>query len=111
MDVSQLLGTIGARLGPDVGFGGIAGAVVGFTAKKVTKLVALALGLVFIVIQVLVYMKFVSVDWGAVQTGAEHVWSDGAGVTLADRAWQVISANLPFGAAFAAGFAIGFKLG
>ena len=98
-------------LAPELGFGGVAGAVVGYTSKKVTKLVALALGLVFIVIQVLVYLKFVSVDWGAVQTGAEHVWADAAGVTLADRAWEVISANLPFGAAFAAGFALGFKLG
>ena len=107
MDLGGLLGTVGA----DLGFGGVAGAVVGYAAKKVTKLVALALGLVFIVIQVLVYLKFVSVDWGAVQTGAEHVWADAAGVTLADRAWEVISANLPFGAAFAAGFALGFKLG
>src|SRR5262245_2565084 len=98
-------------LGTDLGFGGVAGAVVGYTAKKVTKLVAIVLGLVFITIQVLVYMQFVSVDWNAVQQGAEHVWSDTNGVTLADRAWEVLSANLPFGAAFAAGFAIGFKLG
>lgn len=107
MNFDGLLGTVGA----DLGFGGVAGAVVGYAAKKVTKLVALALGLVFIVIQVLVYLRFVSVDWGAVQTGAEQVWVDAAGVTLADRAWEVISANLPFGAAFAVGFGVGFKLG
>ena len=35
----------------ELGFGGVAGAVVGYTAKKVTKLVALALGLMFIAIQ------------------------------------------------------------
>ncbi|MDX2168709.1 MAG: FUN14 domain-containing protein [Deltaproteobacteria bacterium] len=107
MDVSALL----AKLGPDLGFGGVAGAVVGYTAKKVTKLVALALGLVFIVIQALVYLNYVSVNWAAVQSGAEHLWSDAQGVTLADRAWAIVSANLPFGAAFAAGFALGFKLG
>jgi uncharacterized membrane protein (Fun14 family) len=107
MDASQLL----SRLAPDLGFGGVAGAVVGFTAKKVTKLVALALGLVFIVIQLLVYCDVLTVNWIAVQSGAEHVWADAHGVTLADRAWLVLSANLPFGAAFAAGFALGFKLG
>jgi uncharacterized membrane protein (Fun14 family) len=107
MDFSQLL----ARFGPDLGFGGVAGAVVGYTAKKVTKLVALALGLVFIVIQTLVYLDVISVNWTAVQNGAEHVWSDAHGVTLADRAWTILSANLPFGAAFAAGFALGFKVG
>ncbi len=107
MDVSGWLG----ELAPELGFGGVAGAVVGYAAKKLTKLVALALGLVFLVIQGLVYLQVVSVDWGVVQSGAEHVWTDAQGVTLADRAWAIIAANLPFGAAFAAGFAIGFKLG
>ena len=45
------------------------------------------------------------------QHTAEHVWKDGQGVTLADRAWEVISANLPFGGGFVAGFALGFKMG
>ena len=105
---------LGALLsGPagELGFGGVAGAIVGYTAKKLTKLVALALGLVFIAIQGLVYLKFVSVDWNAVQSTAEHVWTDAQGVTLADRAWEVLSANLPFGGGFVAGFALGFKLG
>ncbi|MEO8603531.1 MAG: FUN14 domain-containing protein [bacterium] len=107
MDVSALV----ERLGPDLGFGGVAGAVVGYTAKKVTKLIALALGLVFILIQLLVYFDVLLVNWTVVQNGAHHVWSDGHGVTLADRAWTILSANLPFGAAFAAGFALGFKIG
>ena len=107
MDLSSALSSIA----PDLGFGGVAGAVVGYTAKKVTKLVAILLGLVFIAVQYLVYMKFVSVDWSAVQHTAEHVWSDAQGVTLADRAWAIVSANLPFGGAFVAGFALGFKLG
>lgn len=100
-----------ASLAPELGFGGAAGAVVGYASKKVTKVVALALGLVFITIQALVYLHLVTVDWHAVQAGAEHVWTDPHGVTLATRAWRVLSANLPFGAAFAAGFGIGFKMG
>lgn len=103
---SLLSGPAGA-----LGFGGVAGAIVGYTAKKLTKLMALALGLLFITIQTLVYLKFVSVDWNAVQSTAEHVWKDAQGITLADRAWEVISANLPFGGGFIAGFALGFKLG
>lgn len=98
-------------VGPELGFGGVAGAVVGYTAKKLTKLVALALGLVFIVIQVLIYFHFIAVDWQAIEHSAHEVWSDAHGVTLADRAWQVVSANLPFGGAFAVGFGIGFKVG
>lgn len=105
---------LGALLsGPvgELGFGAVAGAIVGYTAKKLTKLAALVLGLIFIVIQGLVYLKFVSVDWNAVQHSAEHVWRDTQGMTLADRAWDVISANLPFGGGFVAGFALGFKIG
>jgi uncharacterized membrane protein (Fun14 family) len=94
-----------------LGFGGIAGAVVGYTAKKATKIVAIALGCVFILLQILVYEGFITVDWTAVQGTAEKVWTDEGGRTLADHAWEIISANLPFGGGFAAGFALGFKIG
>jgi uncharacterized membrane protein (Fun14 family) len=95
----------------ELGFGGVAGAVVGYAAKKLTKLAALALGLVFLLIQALVYLQFVAVDWNAVQHSAEHVWKDPHGVTLAQRGWEILSANLPFGGGFVAGFALGFKFG
>ena len=107
MDLSQLFGSSLASLG----FGGVAGAVVGYTAKKVTKLVALVLGLAFILVQVLVYQGLVSVNWGAVQTTAEGVWTDPQGVTLAEHAWAILTANLPFGGGFVTGFVLGFKLG
>jgi uncharacterized membrane protein (Fun14 family) len=107
MDLSQLLGGNIASLG----FGGMAGLVVGYTAKKVTKLVAIGLGLAFILVQVLAYNGFITVNWMAVQSTAETVWVDPHGVTLADRAWTILSANLPFGGGFLAGFLLGFKLG
>lgn len=107
MDATTML----KGIAPELGFGGVAGAVVGYASKKVTKLVALALGLMFIAIQALVYMQYITVDWRAVQDSAEQVWTDPQGVTLAEHAWQILSANLPFGAGFATGFAIGFKLG
>ena len=107
MDLSQLLG----GLAPSLGFGGVAGLVVGYTAKKVTKLVALALGLVFIVVQLLAYEGLLTVNWDAVQSTAENVWTGAQGATLANRAWEMLTANLPFGGAFAAGFALGLKLG
>ena len=105
------LGTLLSGPAGQLGFGGVAGMMVGYASKKVTKLVALALGLLFITVQGLVYLKFVSVDWNAVQQTAAHVWRDAQGVTLADRVWDVLSANLPFGGGFVAGFAMGFKFG
>lgn len=108
MDLSQLLGTPTVTA---LGFGGAAGLVVGYTAKKITKLLALALGLTFILVQALAYEGLITVNWGVVQNTAENVWTDPHGMTLADRAWAVLTANLPFGGGFVAGFALGFKLG
>jgi uncharacterized membrane protein (Fun14 family) len=94
-----------------LGFGGVAGLVVGYTAKKLTKLAAILLALLFILVQVLAYQGWIQVEWAAVEESAKGVWADESGVTLADRAWQILTANLPFGGAFVAGFALGFKLG
>lgn len=94
-----------------LGFGGVAGAIVGYTAKKAAKVVAIALGCLFILLQVLVYKGFITVDWTLVQGTAEAVWTDPNGHTLADHAWEILTANLPFGGGFVAGFALGFKIG
>jgi uncharacterized membrane protein (Fun14 family) len=107
MDLGNLLGAPLASLG----FGGAAGLVVGYAAKKVTKVVAVLLGLLFILLQVLVYNDLITVNWNAVQHTAQQVWTDPNGVTLADRAWGILTANLPFGGGFVTGFALGFKLG
>jgi len=107
MDLNQLVGPNLASLG----FGGVAGAVVGYTAKKVTKMVAIMLGLAFILIQLLVHQGLVTVDWNAVENTAHGVWVDPHGHTLAERAWGMLTANLPFGGGFVTGFLLGFKLG
>ena len=107
MDIGHLLGPIL----PSLGFGGAAGLAVGYTAKKLTKLLALLLGCAFILLQLAAYEGFVTVNWDAVQGTAAHVWTDPHGVTLADRLWEIVTANLPFGSGFVAGFALGLRLG
>lgn len=94
-----------------LGFGGVAGAVVGYAAKKATKLLAILLGVLFILVQLLAYYGYITVNWAAVQAGAEAIWTSQDGRTLADRLWDILTANLPFGGGFVAGFALGFKLG
>jgi uncharacterized membrane protein (Fun14 family) len=84
----------------------VAGAIVGYTAKKMAKLAALARadacdsGLV---------SALVSVDWNTVQHTAENVWR-AHGVTLADRSWRCHRQSAVRGW-FIAGFALGFKIG
>ena len=108
MDLNDLVGGLPLS---SLGFGGFAGLVVGYAAKKIAKLTALLLGVLFILVQVLAYNGYISINWGEVQHSAEGVWIDPRGMTLADRAWTIVTANLPFGAAFVGGFALGFKLG
>lgn len=94
-----------------LGFGGVAGAIAGYAAKKLTKLAAILIGVLFILIQGMVYLGWITVDWVAVQQTAEGVWEDPEGISLAERAMDVLVANLPFGGGFVGGFLIGFKLG
>ena len=94
-----------------LGFGGVTGMLVGYTAKKLTKVVAILLGIVFILVQFLVWKGFISVNWEVVQTTAEQVWETPDGRTLADRVWEIMTISLPFGGGFVGGFALGFKLG
>lgn len=95
----------------EVGFGAIAGIAVGYTAKKITKLAALLLGSLFIAIQILSYLGWISVDWGQVQQQAEQVMVAEDGVSRLDQWKAVITANLPFAGSFLAGFAVGYKIG
>ncbi len=105
-EVEPLMGPLAG-----MGFGGLAGAVVGYTAKKLTKMLAFLLGGLFIAIQLLAYYGFIQVDWVAVQSTAEQAMQSEDGRTVAERAWQILSANLPWGGGFVAGFVVGFKLG
>ncbi len=105
-ELSELAGPLAG-----LGFGGLAGAVVGYTAKKLTKMLALLLGLAFVLVQVAAHLGWIQVDWIAVQTSAESAVHSEQGRALAEDGWRILTANLPWGGGFVAGFAIGFKLG
>ena len=104
-------GTLLRDFGPSMTFGGAAGLVVGYTAKKVAKGFALVLGLGFILIQVLSYYGFITVNWGGVEARATSLWMDSHGESLPNRFWEMLTSNLPFGGTFVAGFMIGFHKG
>src|SRR5690606_23339444 len=50
-----------------LGFGAVAGFIAGYALKKVGKLLAIALGILFVALQLLAWSGFISVDWGVVQ--------------------------------------------
>ena len=96
---------------PGLGFGGLVGFVVGFTAKKISKVAAFALGSLVILAAVLQSLGWITINWGAVEQSTKPLLQDPSGLSIADRAWAVLVANIPFGGGFAGGFALGFKVG
>jgi uncharacterized membrane protein (Fun14 family) len=94
-----------------LGFGGIAGLCVGYFTKKAAKVLALLLGCLFILLQVLAYYNIVSINWGGVSSAWDSAAESGAIEGALGSLTTVLLHNLPFGAAFLAGFAIGVKKG
>ncbi len=92
-----------------LGFGGLAGLVVGFVLKKLAKLLAVLLGLLFVLLQVLAYYKFIHVDWQAITAAASP--TAGAAEATAGKLKEILVYNLPFAGGFGLGFLIGFKRG
>ena len=87
----------------------MAGAVAGYAAKKLAKLTAIFLGILFILLQLLAYHHLVEIRWGEVGEAAKGL--SGPSGSVAGAFWKIITHNLPFGAAFGVGFLIGFKKG
>ncbi len=92
-------------------FGAIAGFAAGYALKKVGKIVAIALGLLFVVLQVLAYYGFVSINWVEVQSRVNPLLE---GESL-NSFWQgllnVLTYNVTFAAAFVPGFIVGLRRG
>lgn len=92
-------------------FGALAGFAAGYALKKIGKLAALALGLLFIALQVLAYYGFVTINWLEVQNRVDPLLN-GSSV---NRLWQglvnILTYNLTFAAAFVPGLVIGLRRG
>jgi uncharacterized membrane protein (Fun14 family) len=92
-------------------FGAVAGFMAGYALKKVGKLLAIAVGLLFVAIQVLAYYGFVTVNWGAVQNRVDPLLEP----TSLNQAWKgliaLLTYNITFAAAFIPALLIGVKRG
>lgn len=98
-----------AWLGTGVGFGLVSGWAVGYALKKVALFAAFIVGIVFIIIQLMVVNRFLTVDWNAVSTFFGH-----ASRTLSGPHpswWNVLIANFPWAGSFGVGFYLGFRKG
>ena len=94
-----------------ISFGLLAGFAAGYALKKVGKLLAVALGLLFIALQILAYYGFVTVNWTEVQEQVDPLLEASA----LNRLWQslidILTYNLTFAVSFIPGLVFGLKRG
>ncbi len=105
--LDQLLGGQATYWLATLGGGGIAGWCVGYTLKKVAKVVAIFLGITFITLQYLAYKHIITVDWTKVQSAVDKQHLEKS----AEGFMSVLTYNLPFAGSFVVGFFLGFKKG
>jgi len=91
-----------------LGIGGVGGFVVGFTVKKISKLIIFLIGLLIIVLLYLGTSGIISINYGALWEALKGSFS------FAGQAagWLIALVSLiPFMGSFIVGFLLGFKLG
>jgi uncharacterized membrane protein (Fun14 family) len=91
-----------------MGAGGIGGFIVGFALKKLSKLIAIVIGLFLIVLIYLGTQGIISINynalWGAL--------SGSFGWLGSTFSWLIsVISLLPFAGSFVVGFLLGFKMG
>ena len=92
-------------------FGVIAGFAAGYAVKKLGKLVAFALGLLFIVLQILAFYGFVTINWGEVQSRIDPLLEAESLRQFWQRLLAVLTYNITFAAAFVPGLLFGLRRG
>ena len=99
--MSEILSPLGYQLG----IGGIGGFIVGFAIKKISKLIAILIGLFMIA---LLYLGIISINYDALWSALANA----LGMAGSAFSWLVsILSFLPFVGSFVVGFLLGFKLG
>jgi uncharacterized membrane protein (Fun14 family) len=109
-----------------IGFGGIIGFLIGFTIKKVMKIVAVIFGLFIAALAYLEFHGIVNVSWNKFQAGSQGILTGLANVTGLENVTRQIPATqgigdqiiptianfgIPLTGSLAAGFVFGFMKG
>jgi uncharacterized membrane protein (Fun14 family) len=98
------------QLGLEFGTGAVIGALIGFAAKKVAKLIAVIIGIELVLFRLLESRGILVVNWDRI--GAAFLGAGEAATAQTPPSWLVtIISTLSIGAGFTGGFLIGFKRG
>ena len=96
------------QMGLEFGGGAVIGAVIGFAAKKIAKLIAIIIGLELALFKFLETRGVLQVNWAKITDASADV---GDGAQEAPSFLMCFISTLPVGAGFAGGFLLGFKKG
>lgn len=88
-----------------LGLGGVGGYLTGYALKKMAKLLALFVGLVFLGLQYLAHIGIIQINYDKLVLFVEQFTGKASGLAT------FLFSNLPFGVSFLAGSALGFKKG
>jgi uncharacterized membrane protein (Fun14 family) len=98
-------------LASQLGVGVVAGFAVGYALKKVGKVLAVVVGLLFVAVQVLSYQGLVTVHWGEVEARVDPLLE----TSSLDTAWRglldILTHNVAFAGAFVPGLILGLRRG
>jgi uncharacterized membrane protein (Fun14 family) len=95
-------------LGYQLGIGGIGGFIVGYAAKKISKLIVIVLGLFIVALLYLGVRGIISINYDALW----NALANSLGMAESAFSWIVgVISLLPFAGSFIVGFLLGFKLG
>ena len=98
-------------LAVQLGAGGIAGFIIGFAVKKLLKLLAILVGLIFIFLQYLAWKGFIDIHYDNIYATVQAMLQQSGTVVTEFNIPSFITANIPMAGSFVAGLGIGFKMG
>ena len=100
-----------------VGFGGVAGFLIGYAVKKVVKITMILIGLFIAAMAYLGYQGIIIVNWDKLASQASNATSGIGNATGQDAsaghllASALVNFGIPFTGTFAAAFVFGFMKG
>jgi uncharacterized membrane protein (Fun14 family) len=93
---------------PGLSLGAILGFCAGYAIKKIGRMTALIVGLLFLALQIMAWQGLLTIHWPRIQALADP-WLHQSG-QLGQWAMKILQTNLPFGGAFVAALLVGLRV-
>ena len=93
---------------PGLSLGAILGFCAGYAIKRLGRMTALIVGLLFLALQVMAWQGLLTIHWPKIQALAEP-WLHQGGEELSRWGLRILQTNLPFGGAFVAALLVGLR--